>query len=320
MDKLKENGFAIGVGALVVLLLAFLWFWALAPVFSDIPSYESELGSLKTQMSAYLKRDFKLSKKYVEEREGHRKELERAIANAVDFYAQEKAAPFSEFLAPYDENSDPGSFDVALETAVTNLKKAYLEKYPRPEPDPDERRRDDKDQDLVVFRIPVNVPEDVKLAMKHYWIISEVFRAAEENEIGGLRAIRFKTKESKEDLPTPATYNPIRASVEVDLLPAKLTPFLQSLFESKRVPFVDVESLQMRRDTSKAIEKLVIEKIYPRADARAQEKPKLMEGLEPAVHATVRLVALDWTGLKKAESPGETRGRRGRSSRSRRKK
>ncbi|NRA98154.1 MAG: hypothetical protein HRU14_18325, partial [Planctomycetes bacterium] len=53
MDKIKENGFVIGGVGLAALLVAFLYFWTLSPVFSDMGDLTSRLKKVNGQISKF---------------------------------------------------------------------------------------------------------------------------------------------------------------------------------------------------------------------------------------------------------------------------
>ncbi len=296
MDKIKENGFVIGVAVLAVLLLVFLYVWTLQPLFGELPEVQQRLERANTQIERFARKGVvKPSQALVDAMQDNQVKLESALQRAIDFY-QAKDARFKEYLPGLSENSDPGTFNVALGTEIDRtLREKYVGEFGLT-PSEDEKDRAPNEQIFTVHRVNVTNRDEVALGMKQYWIISEIFRALHAQKVPGLKAIRFPTPK-RDDLPTPTTYEAIRAQIELEVKPSKLTPFVVELFNSEQVPFADLEMAIIQKDPKTLQEKMIHEKTYTRV-SEAQQDENAFHGLEePKVSVTLRVVAMNWKGL-----------------------
>lgn len=303
MDKIKENLFGIGVGVLVVLLAVFLYFWTLAPVFSEIGSVEGRLSTQRRELSGFEKQTPFPTDDYVAYREKRQSEIDGAVQLGEDFYAKRKEF-FDQLFPEFPALPPPGDFRALFSTRIQELKTAYLDKFPREvEQDPRSKEPIDPASTLQLEERTVNTAEDVPVAMKHFWIIEDVFNSLTELELGGLRSVTFP-RPGRDSIEPPATYDVIRAEVTVEMPLSRVGALLERLFASTRVPFIDVERLEVTRAPESVRTDLVIQKDYQKPqDAEADREGAV--GPEPPVMATLLLQAMDWKGLPEETEEGD---------------
>jgi hypothetical protein len=300
MDKIKQNLFAISIGALALALAAFIYFWPVNQILSGIDGADQRLKSVDSRLNKFLKADPVPSEEYHDALAERQKQLERTILDAED-YMSAKQRRFNEFFEDKSENTSPADFKATFSTQVAEIKKKYLERFKRLSPeDAVAQGKDAKDvMPFDVQETDVSDQATVKRAMKQFWIIDQVFQTLTKMELGHLLSVRFPTARPKDELPAPPTLDLIRVNIEVQLPLAKLESFLQDLFASERVPFLDVESVQVERVPAQTIPNRIIEKSYDRSQLAEQDRETFTSQPEPEVEATLVLTVMDWKGLPK---------------------
>ena len=305
MDKIKENGFTISIVVLLLLLGALFYFWTLVPLLSSeegsIDDIQSKLNAADRDLIKLIRSDPLPTPEYVAYKEESQNDLQGALLDALGIYVK-KSENFNEFLETLSANTQPAEFQATFNTKVHDLKKKYQELRESLLEDSAKNAEENQDDpasgDLPfeVQEIPINDQDNVKRAMKHYWMIEEIFNNLIKHEITGLKSIKFPPNK-KDDLKSPETYDVVRVVIEMELPRDKLKPFLANLFRSTRVPFIDVETLGIDRIPNNLLKDAIVETPFKRQGAAEDYKSKLQSVPEPPVLASLKLAAMDWKGL-----------------------
>ena len=313
MDTIRENGFAFSVGALLVGLLVFLWFWVVSPVFG-IGDVEAELRSANRDIERFLPDEvLKPSRELKNKTQEYSDELSRVIEVAKGYYDAKKER-FDAWLPPYSEvSSNEGEYKVDWQGEIDNLVNAYLDAFPR------ERSEEDEDDDepppgVEVDARDITSSEDMKAAQKQLLIIQEVFRVVKELKLGGLQRIHFRPLETLRERKAASAeasrlYDSIPVDIYIDLPLEDLSRLIVALGDSEQVPFVEITSVRFWKTANTLLGDLVLVKEYDRRSVAEEDEASFTNPPDPALSAQIILTAMDWKGLPKEGDDDEDNDR-----------
>lgn len=315
MDKLKENAFAVSLGAIGVLLLVLAYFLVYRPI-NDLSAQGRSVDSALSKLRQVDAREETPSEDLVRAKRRQRQEAADALENGRKYF-DKRVVPFQKYFGDADAPLDMGSFYSQYEDGINQFVAQYRQKHgisaeedtsggsgsgrKAPRPRLQERIRSEAD--------PMTAEAAIPLAMKEFWIIESVFAACEKLDLGGLEEINLPTRVERESRRTatetetegeeeaPEEYfefEHLDATVVIRLRFGDIQKFLVELLSSERVPYVDIVGLEIRKveDDVKAREEFV--RGFLKKDSVANAEPA-----EPDVLVTVVLRALDWKGEKK---------------------
>ncbi len=335
MDKLKENGFALGLGGLGVLFLALAWFMIFQPVFGDagINSNAKGLSSQKKNLDNLLGRKVLPTPQYADKVEDREEEDLETYESAIKGF-DDRCKAFQNFFDGTTDQPSESQFSSLYRDGIKSLKQAYLAEHPVIVETVDEEARGDLSKlppvvDLKKDSELADEPDkQLPLAMKQYWMAESVFRACGVNnghvvnKLGGLKSIEFpepretrrkkgssKSKDDDEE-ETQAAYTisseEVLCEIKIEMPYGEFEGFLMRLLSDSKVPFIEPKSVKMvatkLADEENSPFKALVHKVsYPNkaaaASAETAGEPKIPE---PPVEFTVRLAALDWGGVTRA--------------------
>jgi Na+-transporting methylmalonyl-CoA/oxaloacetate decarboxylase gamma subunit len=296
MQKLKENIFAISVAGIAVVLLALAYLFVWQPL-SDLGAMETRLDREITNLKKYDKRKFVPTEEYKERLEQVMAAARSDLEGGEGFYKERQQA-----LSRYfDNEAQPPSFDVftsRYESSIKEMVQKYRTKF---EIAGDEAAQPDLPP--AVERFPFDqtqAEKHIPLAMKEFWVAEAVFKACEALNLGGLKSITFPLRLDTKGEALPY-HRLVKSEVVIEMPFSQIENLVTRLLATDKVIF-QVEDLVMRKDPA-ALEKfksLVIKQQYPSAEKAAEASYDSVVP-EPGVSVTIKLHAIDWTGM--AEAP-----------------
>jgi hypothetical protein len=324
MNQLKENAFAIALGAMGVAFLVLVYLWVWSPL-SSVAARKQELSTTLNTLQAFDRSPKLPTADHIRAREDQEKEDRRAYEDAVAFFG-EKAERFNLYFDDVHERHLPnifaGMYQSRLGTLVDEYRRTHgivpvegvtADKLP---PEVQQVSSDD------IGRSP---DESIPWAMKQFWVTQAVFEALDKLraggfQSGGLKKIGFGARVavtgSAAARAAAATsesafhnYGYLTVTVDIDLHYRALEPLLAALLRHPRVPFVEVEKLTLSR--SPEVLKQYAEAVVasPTFQTREEAEAKSYDELvpEPLHQVSLSLKVLDWKGVKEQPAAEDKR-------------
>ncbi len=314
MEKLKQHGFLIAVGATGLVLISLMIFLVFQPI-GHLADARSRLEAKIKQVNDLSKRKDPLSKEiqpYTKKYEAFLDKKKAAFEEAREKGVEAYVALSRSFTLFFDDQETPpplSEFSARYKDELDKLIKDYRDKF-NIKPDPALVPGQEADKDPTPPRIDrvteqLDSEEKVPLVMREFWFTQEIFKACTHLELGGLKQIEFKGRfdSRKEAQPYHAL---LEGTVQVELPPSRLEDFVTAIFSSERVLF-RVEELTFRRTPEGIVKMAPIEHSKPFKDALEAQKVSYKDVLsEPPVLLDLRLSAFEFTRVPpEAESSAE---------------
>jgi Na+-transporting methylmalonyl-CoA/oxaloacetate decarboxylase gamma subunit len=296
MQKLKENIFAISVVGLAVVLLALSYLFVWQPL--------SALGDMKTTLDREIANLKKYDKQKFVPTEEYKERLEQILAakradleQGESFY-KEKQDAFSRYRNNEVQAPALADFASSYESGIKEMAQKYRTKFGIAG---DEAAQPDLPP--AVERFPFDPSQEAKhipLAMREFWVAEAVFKACEALNLGGLKSIKFPLRLDTKGEALPY-HRLVKTEVLIELPCSQIENLVTRLLATEKVIF-QLEDLVMQVDpaTLEKFKSLVSKQQYPSAEKAAEASYDSVVP-EPPVGVTIKLHAIDWTGM--AEAP-----------------
>ena len=310
MDKLKQHGFWIAVGAIGLVLIGLMVFLVFLPL-GDLTAANASLDDKIKDISNLAKRKEKVTRQiqpytkvYEDVLKKKNSALEEARQKGVDAYL----ALSKKFTLYFDDQEAPpavSEFSARYNVEMDKLIKGYRDAFGIKSVAVEGQEADKDATPPKIDRVaPEQLGEDEKVPpiMKEFWYTQEVFKACNDLKLGGLKSIEFKGRfdPRKEALPYHAL---VEGTVQIELPPARLEDFVTALFSSERALF-RLEELTYRRTPAGVTAMAPLEHTQPFKDAVEAQKVTYKDVLvEPTVFVEMRLSAFEFTKVPAEVEP-----------------
>jgi hypothetical protein len=207
--------------------------------------------------------------------------------------------------APGTEAPEPAAGDAQGQPAPAAAQPAAATPVPAVEPASKSGEEGATRYPEVQLYKNIGTVDDIQRARKEFWILSELFRVATEQKIGGLQQISFPERgvstgsasskaAAAAGAAEPREYRWIKSRIVLEMPLLKLDPFLTALFQSNRVSF-RADSLTIDRPMNTMVVRSVDSKTYETKNEAEKDQPDSIQ-TEPPVRVTLDLAALDYLG------------------------
>jgi hypothetical protein len=312
MENFKENAFTyslVGLG-IVFVVLFYLLIWGPLGTFAD---KGSELDRARRTLKGYSREDPIPCRELVEFRRAEGEQNQASFEEALKVYA-EKTRKFGLF---FDDQVNPpaaAEFYGRYRDGIRGMQGPYREAHGLPTA-PQDPRQDLGDlppvvqlvEDKVILQDPAT---QIPVAMKQYWIVKDVFDACKALDLGGLKEISFPTLTARErsrrarknEEESVVDFEYVTAEVKISMTFEKIEDFLEHLYGSERVPFVQPDiSVTKDEEAQRSHLKIArVESFTGEGQGEKEARAAVYEAKvpEPPVDVTFLLRALDYRGLR----------------------
>jgi Na+-transporting methylmalonyl-CoA/oxaloacetate decarboxylase gamma subunit len=297
MDKLKANIFGIAVGGIGIVLLVLAFLLVVQPL-QSLGGIQSQIEEQTKKLQTLRKKKTIAVKEYLDHLKAKEAADNAALSEGVRTY-EEQSKAFLAFFDGTNAQPDLNDFVTQYSDGIKKLIDDYRVKFKIAV----EAEQADQAPPKVAKIDPIDESR-IPLAMKEFWITSEIFAALNSLGVGGLKEIMYpRLVEQKETVPYRA-YQVVQVKVEMPF--SKIENFITELYASKKVPFLLKDLSYQKTPESLGLFQALsrTEDYKDQGEAKRAGYDELVP--EPGVLVSMTLLALEWQGIPAEAPAGET--------------